>query len=95
MNRRESRQAVPIEAEIGDDRAEPGRRAIAAERLDRVLLRVRQLPGRQRDVVLLRIFEGLSVAETAQVLGCREGTVKVHLHRALAAVRADDKPDVE
>lgn len=48
--------------------------------------RVRQmvagLPERQREVVLLRIFEDLSVKETAHAMGCREGTVKALLHKA-------------
>jgi RNA polymerase sigma factor (sigma-70 family) len=40
------------------------------------------LPERQRDVVLLRLVEGMSTAETAQLLACAEGTVKATLHRA-------------
>ena len=40
------------------------------------------LPERQREVVLLRLVEGLSTAETAQRLGCAEGTVKASLHHA-------------
>ena len=41
------------------------------------------LPLRQREVVLLRIVEGRSTMETAQALGCAEGTVKASLHAAL------------
>lgn len=48
---------------------------------------VRALPARQRDVVILRIFEELSVADTARALGCREGTVKAHLHKAIENLR--------
>ena len=48
---------------------------------------VSQLPKRQQDVVLLRIFEGMSIDETAQVLGCRPGTVKAHLHKAINRLR--------
>lgn len=40
------------------------------------------LPERQRAVILLRYYEGLSTAETAAILRCRAGTVKSHLHRA-------------
>lgn len=46
------------------------------------------LSPRQREVIVLRRLEGLSTRETAAVLRCREGTVKVHLHRALRALRA-------
>lgn len=43
---------------------------------------VARLPARQREVVLLRIFEELSVEETASAMGCRQGTVKALLHKA-------------
>lgn len=41
----------------------------------------------QRAVVVLRFWEGLSVAETAATLGVSQGTVKSQLHRAVAAMR--------
>ena len=45
------------------------------------------LPDRQRDVFILRHEAGLPLAEIAERLGLAEGTVKIHLHRALAALR--------
>ena len=48
---------------------------------------VSQLPKRQQDVVLLRIFEGMSIEETAQAMDCRPGTVKAHLHKAINRLR--------
>ncbi|MEM6946085.1 MAG: sigma-70 family RNA polymerase sigma factor, partial [Pseudomonadota bacterium] len=45
------------------------------------------LPLRQREVVVLRFLEGFDTAETAEILGCREGTVKAHLHRATLKLR--------
>ncbi len=46
------------------------------------------LPERQKDVVVLRLLEDMSVRDTAAVMGCREGTVKAHLAKASANLRA-------
>ncbi|WP_323792981.1 sigma factor-like helix-turn-helix DNA-binding protein, partial [Nocardioides sp.] len=44
---------------------------------------------RQRAVVVLRYFEDLTEAQTAEVLGCTVGTVKSQCSRALAKLRID------
>jgi len=57
--------------------------------LDEVLVRaIRSLPLRQREVITLRVFFDLDTEATATTLGISPGTVGVHLHRALAALRA-------
>jgi len=45
------------------------------------------LPARQRATVVLRVLDGLSEAETAQLLGCSVGTVKSNLSRGLQSLR--------
>lgn len=48
---------------------------------------LRRLPDAHRHVVVLRYFEDLSEAETAEVLGCSTGTVKSRTARALARLQ--------
>jgi RNA polymerase sigma factor (sigma-70 family) len=50
---------------------------------------LRQLPRRQRDVIVLRYIADLPEQAVADRLGCSLGAVKQHAHRALAALRAD------
>jgi RNA polymerase sigma-70 factor (ECF subfamily) len=69
--------AVPSEQPAPDVGAERSRlRAAVAEA-------VAQLPARQRDTVVLRILEARTTRETAELMGCAEGTVKASLHQAL------------
>jgi len=49
---------------------------------------VQTLPPKQRSVIVLRYYEQLSEAETADILGISVGTVKSQASRALASLRA-------
>jgi RNA polymerase sigma-70 factor, ECF subfamily len=95
-----SRRLVVRRREQGDassaSSAEPpappstrGDEALAArEMIDIVQATLGDLPALQRDAFVLLRFEGLSVAEAAQVLGTTEGAVKVRAFRAYEALRA-------
>jgi RNA polymerase sigma-70 factor (ECF subfamily) len=62
---------------------------LARERVAQVGKAVEGLSERQRTVFLLRYVEELELREIAQATGLNEGTVKAHLSRALARVRAE------
>jgi RNA polymerase sigma-70 factor (ECF subfamily) len=50
--------------------------------------KVKELPRRQQEAVVLHYRMGFSVEEVAQVMGCRDGTVRTHLARAREVLRA-------
>src|SRR4051812_43020362 len=58
---------------------------------DRELVRglLASLPAKQRAVLVLRFYSGLSDAEIAADLGCRQGTVRSIVSRSLALLRPE------
>ena len=77
--RKESREAdATAHRSARDDAA-----TVQPPELDDMWRRVCRLPTGQREAIVLRFYEDLSVAQIAAVLGCREGTVKSRLSRAL------------
>jgi RNA polymerase sigma-70 factor (ECF subfamily) len=63
-------------------------RLIASEQMMLVWESVAKLSDRQRSIFLLRFLEELELSEIANVTGLPISTVKTHLYRALATIRA-------
>jgi RNA polymerase sigma-70 factor (ECF subfamily) len=66
--------------------ARPERPEMMPERDEELWRAVRALPRGQAQVVALHYLDDRSIAETAEILGCTEGTVKTQLHRARRAL---------
>jgi len=61
--------------------------AITREMESRLSEVLRTLSHHQRLSLVLKVVHGLSTTEVAEILGCSEGTVRVHLHQARKALR--------
>lgn len=83
-NRRPWRRESPTEDDRLDRAASPG---VAPEDSDALWAALRQLGPKQRRVVVLRHYWGLSVEETAADLGVSPGTVKSQTSAALDKLR--------
>lgn len=70
--------ASPGDADVGLDAA--------------LLTALRHLPDRQREVIALRVFLDLDTDTIAGQLGIAPGTARVHLSRAMAALRRELSP---
>lgn len=71
-----------------DTRATPDRYLLAKEEAARVWQAAQSLSPNQKEVFILRFSEEMSLEEISQALGLKLGTVKAHLARAVASVRA-------
>ena len=65
-------------------------KAVYAREIDeRIRAALPVLSPSQRDVFMLRHYEGLQLAEIATSMGCTVGSVKVHLFRALKKLQVE------
>jgi RNA polymerase sigma-70 factor (sigma-E family) len=84
--RRWNGEVVVVSLPEGESRDDP---LGAADLRGDLVAALRHLPDKQRSVVVLRYFAGLSEQEIAHALGCSTGSVKTHASRALARLRVE------
>lgn len=83
--RRFSKRESPVAEVRGVD--PPGDPIASVSEVDAVWQLTATLPARQRAAVVLRFYGDMSFAQIAAVLQCPESTARLHIHRALAALR--------
>ncbi len=76
-------------AELTSPLEDPERHTLSYELRDRIDGAITALSERQRQVFLLREWQGFNVRDTARILGCSEGSVKQHHFRAMKALRVE------
>ena len=86
--RRNEEDPDPLDT-VPDPRSNPGRDLHNKQAMTGLRQAMDKLSARQRAVFVLRHHEGLPLQEIATLLGLETGTVKVHLHRAVTALRTE------
>jgi RNA polymerase sigma-70 factor (ECF subfamily) len=83
-NKSEPVSDVPDSVEVADG---PEQRALQFETAGEMGRLLEVLPEKQREILVLRVVNGLSAEETAEAVGSTPGAVRVAQHRALARLR--------
>ena len=87
FHRRARPPAAELTDAIRDERRGPLELAETKLTIEEVFEAVRQLSDAQRDVIVLRFASGLSVAETAELLGKQQTNVKVLQHKGVQRLK--------
>jgi len=85
-----ARLAIPTEnlPDGPDDQPGPEEAVVASLEAQRARALLARLPDQQRELLALRVLDGLSAEETGTALGMSAGAVRVAQHRALTRLRA-------
>jgi RNA polymerase sigma-70 factor, ECF subfamily len=74
--------------DVDDGSQNPATQLEGSQTLQVIEAALEKLPARQREAFVLRYWEEMSVAETAESMGCSQGSVKTHCSRALHTMAA-------
>ncbi|CAN4265989.1 RpoE DNA-directed RNA polymerase specialized sigma subunit, sigma24 homolog [Methylophilaceae bacterium] len=69
--------------DVGDESENPMTQLEQSQTMRIIEKAIEKLPTRQREAFILRYWEDMNVAETAEVMGCSQGSVKTHCSRAV------------
>ncbi|MBA2323342.1 MAG: sigma-70 family RNA polymerase sigma factor [Pseudonocardiales bacterium] len=83
-NKSEPVSDVPDSVEVAGG---PEHQALQSETAGEMGRLLEVLPEKQREILILRVVNGLSADETAEAVGSTAGAVRVAQHRALARLR--------
>ncbi len=82
----------PLETiDVEDDSEEPSAQLARQQTIQLIERALEKLPARQREAFVLRYWEEMDVAETAEIMGCSDGSVKTHCSRAVHALALELK----
>jgi RNA polymerase sigma-70 factor (ECF subfamily) len=77
----------PLETiDVEDDSDNPVEQLQRSQTIAIIEKALEKLPPRQREAFVLRYWEDMDVAETAEIMGCSQGSVKTHCSRAVHAL---------
>ncbi|MFO7767376.1 MAG: RNA polymerase sigma factor [bacterium] len=85
--RKRARQRLQVHVPVYGHAAPPDAPAMARELESRLGEALRELTHHQRMALVLKVVHGMSTPEVSGILGCSEGTVRVHLHQARKILR--------
>ncbi|MDP1767071.1 MAG: RNA polymerase sigma factor [Methylotenera sp.] len=77
--------------DVEDDSDEPSAQLERSQTVKLIENALEKLPARQREAFVLRYWEEMDVAETAEIMGCSDGSVKTHCSRAVHALATELK----
>lgn len=72
--------------DVGDESENPMTQLEQSQTMRIIEKAIEKLPTRQREAFILRYWEDMNVAETAEVMGCSQGSVKTHCSRAVSSL---------
>lgn len=91
-NQEDSEDRDPLETiDVEDDSEEPSAQLARQQTIQLIERALEKLPPRQREAFVLRYWEEMDVAETAEIMGCSDGSVKTHCSRAVHALALELK----